>query len=164
MGLVDVKCFVEVFEEIRWLGGDLGSFEGIKGYFKEWYFLNYLMLSIMDKLYYIFWVRNGLINWVRGIGFDVINELGFIKWILMGGVGFGVGFGGVFVRIEKEWEFGRVCVEDKLKLVGGWLMVVVNGVEGWFVFKGVMGMVGGVVGEVVRNGFRRVVDVLDGKR
>lgn len=164
MGLADVKCLAEVLEETRRLGGDLGSLEGTKGYPKERYPLNHLMLSTTDKLHYIFRARNGLINWVRGTGFDVINELGPIKRILMGGAGSGVGFGGASARTEKEREFGRARAEDKLKPAGGWPMAAANGVEGWFALKGVMGMVGGVVGEAARNGLRRAADALDGKR
>ncbi|AAW45305.1 hypothetical protein CNBH3840 [Cryptococcus deneoformans B-3501A] len=164
MGLADVKCLAEVLEETRRLGGDLGSLEGTKGYPKERYPLNHLMLSATDKLHYIFRARNGLVNWVRGTGFDVINELGPIKRILMGGAGSGVGLGGASARTEKEREFGRARAEDKLKPAGGWPMAVANGVEGWFALKGVMGMVGGVVGEAARNGLRRAADALDGKR
>lgn len=164
MGLADVKCLAEVLEETRRLGGDLGSLEGTKGYPKERYPLNHLMLSTTDKLHYIFRARNRLVNWVRGTGFDVINELGPIKRILMGGAGSGVGLGGASVRTEKEREFARARAEDGLKPAGGWPMAAANGVESWFALKGVMGMVGSVVGEAARNGLRRAADAVDGKR
>ncbi|WVO14268.1 ubiquinone biosynthesis monooxygenase COQ6 [Cryptococcus depauperatus] len=165
MGLADVDCLARTLERTKQLGGDLGSLEGTKGYPKERYPLNHLMLSTTDKLHYIFRARNGLINWVRGTGLDVINELEPIKKILMGGAGSGVGMGGRGTkRTEKERVFGRAKAGDDLKTTDGLPMTVANGIEGWFALKEVMSMIGGVVEEATKNGLRRAADVLDKRR
>ncbi|WVQ84469.1 ubiquinone biosynthesis monooxygenase COQ6 [Cryptococcus sp. DSM 104549] len=165
MGLADVRSLARTLEVARRLGGDLGSLESMKGYPRERYPLNHLMLATTDKLHYIFRARNGLVDWVRGTGLDVINELGPIKRILMGGAGSGVGLGfGSGDRTEKEREFGRARAEDEIKSVGGWQMGAASGVEGWFALKKVAGMVGGVAQEAAMNGLRRAADVLERRR
>ncbi|KAK8853195.1 ubiquinone biosynthesis monooxygenase COQ6 [Kwoniella newhampshirensis] len=153
MGLADVRSLSKVLERARSLGGDLGSQTSLADYPRERYPLNHLMLSTTDKLHYIFRSRAGLVNRIRGTGLDVINELGPIKKILMGGAGAGTlgnGHGGT--RTEKEREFGRSNPQDDLGPIGGWPMSAAKGVEGWFALKGVMGMVGSVLKEGAKMG------------
>ncbi|WVQ74193.1 ubiquinone biosynthesis monooxygenase COQ6 [Cryptococcus sp. DSM 104548] len=163
MGLADVRSLAETLEESKKVGGDVGSLEGMKGYPKERYPLNHLMLSTTDKLHYIFRARNPLINWARSTGLDVINEIGPLKRLLMGGAGSGVGPFSTGGRSETEREFGRSQAGDGMKSAGGWQHGLASAVEGAFVLKGVAGMVGGVVGELARNGLRKAADAVQKK-
>ncbi|WWD19612.1 ubiquinone biosynthesis monooxygenase COQ6 [Kwoniella shandongensis] len=160
MGLADVKSLSEVLERARALGGDLGSQTSLADYPRERYPLNHLMLSTTDKLHYIFRARGGLVNWIRGTGLDVINELGPIKKILMGGAGAGtLGVGGG-KRTDEQREFGRANATDELPPIGGWPMTAAKGVEGWFALKGVMGMVGSVVKEGAKMGVGKAASLI----
>lgn len=161
MGLADVRVLADVWESARQTGGDLGALTSMADYPRIRYPANHLMLSTTDKLHYIFRNRVGPINWARGVGMDVINELGPIKKVLMGGAGAGAGMGQKR-RTEKEREFGRAYAEDPLDgRVGGWPSAVADGMEGWRSLKGALGMAAGMAGDVARNGLRRAADALE---
>ncbi|OCF38964.1 ubiquinone biosynthesis monooxygenase COQ6 [Kwoniella heveanensis CBS 569] len=172
-GLADVRSLAETLETARSLGGDLGTKTSLAPYPRERYPLNHLILSTTDKLHYIFRARNGPINWLRGTGLDIINEIGPLKKILMGGAGAGpsatsssaLSANGVRGRgrSEKDREFGRSHAQDPLTPSAGNMGTLADGVEGWFVLKGVAKMAGGVLGELTKNGLRKAADALERK-
>ncbi|WRT70252.1 ubiquinone biosynthesis monooxygenase COQ6 [Kwoniella shivajii] len=173
-GLADVRCLSNVLEETRRLGGDLGIKTNLADYPRERYPLNHLILSTTDKLHYIFRARNGLINWLRGTGLEIINEINPLKKILMGGAGAspnsptsttaGSSVATAPKRNEKQREFGRSISTDTLGPIGGWQMTAANGVESWFTIKGVAKMAGGVLGGVAREGIRRAAGSLASRK
>ncbi|WVW86143.1 ubiquinone biosynthesis monooxygenase COQ6 [Kwoniella bestiolae CBS 10118] len=166
-GLADVRCLAQVLENARKLGGDMGSITSLADYPRERYPLNHLILSTTDKLHYIFRARNGLVNWVRGTGLEMINEIGPLKKILMGGAGAQptVSSDGVSRprREESTREFGRSDANEEMGRLDGWQMGAASGVEGWFTLKGVGRMVGQVGMGVVREGMTRAVGILERK-
>lgn len=148
MGLADVRVLSDVLEQIRRSGGDYGAKIGLLPYPKERYAQNHLLLSTTDKLHHIFGSRNGAVNWVRGVGLDVINELGPVKKVLMGGAGAKPNSQGLMNEVEG-------------KRGTGWPMMAANGLEGWLGFKNVLGLAMGFAGVGVRNGLRRAADALE---
>jgi ubiquinone biosynthesis monooxygenase Coq6 len=94
MGLADVRALSDVWEETKQRGGDLGSYTSLLGYSRARYAANHVLLSMTDKLHHIFGARGGVVDWVRGWGLEVINELGPIKKALMQNAGAKVGEGG----------------------------------------------------------------------
>ena len=91
---------------------------------------------------------------------DVINEIGSIKKVLMGGAG--AGAGSSKRRSEKDREYGRVHAGDEREgRAGGWPMAAATGLEGWLGFKQVVGLAAGFAGEAAKNGLRRAADVLE---
>ncbi|WVR07699.1 ubiquinone biosynthesis monooxygenase COQ6 [Kwoniella sp. DSM 27419] len=173
-GLADVRSLAETLEEARRLGGDLGTKTSLAPYARERYPLNHLILSTTDKLHYIFRARNGPINWIRGTGLDMINEIGPIKKLLMGGAGAGGSTpsylsanglsGNARTRSEKQREFGRSTARDDLGKTDGWQMSAANAVEGWYTLKGVAKMAGGVLGDLARGGLGKAVDAVQRRR
>ncbi|WVF73093.1 ubiquinone biosynthesis monooxygenase COQ6 [Kwoniella sp. CBS 6097] len=173
-GIADVRSLAETLETARLLGGDLGTKTSLSPYPRERYPLNHLILSTTDKLHYIFRARNGPVNWLRGTGLDIINEIGPLKKILMGGAGAGPSATGASSalsangvrgrgRSEKDREFGRSHAQDPLPTSGGSMGRLADGVEGWFVLKGVAKMAGGVLGELTKSGLRKAADALERK-
>ncbi|WVQ67035.1 ubiquinone biosynthesis monooxygenase COQ6 [Kwoniella botswanensis] len=167
-GLADVRCLAEVLENTRKLGGDLGSITSLADYPRERYPLNHLILSTTDKLHYIFRARNGIVNWFRGTGLEIINELGPLKRLLMGGAGAqpDITTRGELSKSRKhdEREFGRSRgAGDELGQIGGWQMTAANGVESWFTIKGVAKMAGEVGVGLVREGMKKAVGALDNR-
>lgn len=90
MGLADVRSLANTLEDARRTGMDLGTQLALRAYPKERYAENHLMLSATDHLHQIFGARNGVINWIRGTGLDVINEVGWVKKVFMAGAGAGI--------------------------------------------------------------------------
>jgi ubiquinone biosynthesis monooxygenase Coq6 len=143
MGLADVRSLANTLETAKRTGMDLGSELAVRDYPKERYFENHLMLSATDHLNQIFGSRNGLVNWVRGTGLDVINEVGWIKKVFMAGAGAGVkvtGTGG------KRTEAGDAGL--------GWQGFLANAVEGAGQLRGVVGGVAAMAGDVLRSSFK----------
>jgi ubiquinone biosynthesis monooxygenase Coq6 len=141
MGLADVRALTDVWERTKLTGGDLGSGFEFRGYTRERYAKNQLMLTTTDALHHIFGSRNGVVNWVRGVGLEVINELGPVKKILMGGAG-------ATVKEKKH---------------AGWGSHASSGLEDWLGFKHTVGTAAGLAGEVAKNGLRAAVNALDRK-
>ncbi len=106
-------------------------------YTRERYPANHLLLSTTDKLHHLFRNRNGVINWARGLGMDVINELGPVKKALM----------------ERA---GASAAGTTRK--GGVYNTAADGLEGWKTVKGMADLVAGVGKEAVRNGARRLLE------
>lgn len=146
MGLADVRSLANALEDARVKGVDLGSEIALKPYPKERYPLNHLMLSTTDHLHQIFGARHGIINWARGVGLDVINELGPLKKALMGGAGAQpiAGEGGNVGGASGPGRRG-------LGLPGA----LATGIEAYGGMKGVVGGVMSLVGGVARQGLER---------
>ncbi len=163
MGLADIRCLANVWESARRTGGDFGARTSLVDYPRERYPANQLLLSTADMLHHIFRSRAGVVNWLRGTGLDVLNELGPIKKVLMGGAGAGAGSGVASRgRSEKDREYGRVHAGDEREgRAGGWPMAAATGLEGWLGFKQVVGLAAGFAGEAAKNGLRRAADVLE---
>ncbi|KAK4685708.1 hypothetical protein P7C73_g4431, partial [Tremellales sp. Uapishka_1] len=142
MGLADVRSLADVWDETSLHGGDLGSYTALSQYPKKRYLANHVMLSTTDKLNMVFGNRSGIVNWVRGTGLEILNEMGPIKKILMNGAGASVGAG---------------------QKAPGWPNAVAGGLEGWLQFKGVAGMAGSIIGQAAQNGFKRAAEVLQKK-
>jgi ubiquinone biosynthesis monooxygenase Coq6 len=141
MGLADVRSLADVWERTRMTGGDFGAGVELRGYTRERYAKNQLMLTTTDALHHVFGSRSGIVNWARGVGLDIINEIGPIKKVLMGGAGAQVG--------------------GEQKRDGGWGGTAASGLEGWLGFKGAVGMAAGLAGEVAKNGLRAAANAVE---
>ena len=140
MGLADARSLANVWGEARQLGADLGSHTTMLPYMRERYPANHLMLSMTDHLHDIFRARNPVVNWVRGTGLDVLNELGPIKTLLMG-------------RAGAQVDPGKKDL--------GWPGMLADGIDGWQKAKGLMGFAGGILTAGAKNGLRRAADALE---
>ncbi|WWC64595.1 ubiquinone biosynthesis monooxygenase COQ6 [Kwoniella dejecticola CBS 10117] len=187
-GLADVRVLAQTLENARKLGGDLGSKTSLADYPRERYPLNHLILSTTDKLHYIFRARNPIVDWFRGTGLEIINEISPLKKILMGGAGAvpsstpsssSASSPPSPARIAtsrnqpqilsnglteaQRREFGRSHPEDSLADTAGWQKIAANSVEGWFTLKGVVGMAGGIAGGLLSEGMKRAAGALQKK-
>ncbi|WWC91673.1 ubiquinone biosynthesis monooxygenase COQ6 [Kwoniella dendrophila CBS 6074] len=153
-GLNDVQSLSKILENSKILGGDLGSITNLKEYSKERYPLNHLILSTTDKLHYIFRARNPIINWFRGTGLDIINELNPLKKLLMGGAGAGAG---------AAPQLSNGVKRDNSKKETGWQSMTANSLDNWFTIKNVSKMAGGVAVGLLREGARRAAGSLQKK-
>lgn len=144
MGLADVRSLANTLEEAKKTGMDLGSDLALKPYPKERYMENHIMLSATDHLHQIFGSRNGIINWFRGTGLDVINEVGWIKKIFMAGAGAGVKVSGTG---RPEQGAGGPGL--------GWPGLMANAVEGAGQLRGVLGGVAAMTGDMIKSTLSR---------
>lgn len=90
-------------------------------------------------MHHIFSNRSEPVNWARGVGLEVINEIEPLKRILMGGAGAKIGAG----------------------KGTGWPAKVADGLEGWLGFKGAVGMMAGMASQAVKD---RASQVLGGQK
>lgn len=144
MGLADVRSLANTLEEAKKTGMDLGSELALKAYPKERYMENHIMLSATDHLHQIFGARNGIVNWIRGTGLDVINEVGWIKKVFMAGAGAGV-------KVSGTGKPGQGAGSPGL----GWPGLMANAVEGAGQLKGVLGGVAAMAGDMVKSTLSR---------
>jgi len=161
--LADVRSLANALEEARRTGTDLGSGVALAPYARERYPANHLMLSMTDHLDWVFGRRGGVVDWVRGVGMEVVNELGPVKKALMEGAGAGAGItsGRAGDKVDER-EFGRARAEEELGPRSlGWAGMAANGVEAMNGLRGVMGMAIGIAGDVARTGLRRAADALE---
>lgn len=146
MGLADVRSLANSLEKAKKTGMDLGSELAIRDYPKERYFENHLMLSATDHLNQIFGARNGVVNWIRGTGLDVINEVGWVKKVFMAGAGAGVKVTGTGARTDRA-KTGEAGL--------GWQGLLANAVEGAGQLRGVVGGVASMAGDMIKSSMRR---------
>lgn len=152
MGLADVRCLANVWEECRRTGADLGSRTSMAPYPRERYPANQLLLNTTDTLHHVFRSRSGPVNWVRGLGLDMINEISPLKRILMSGAGAGAGGG---KRDAVGREFGPSTADQVGRgQAGGWPGKVASGLEGWLSFKSAAGMAAGMAGQAIAGRLR----------
>jgi ubiquinone biosynthesis monooxygenase Coq6 len=146
MGLADVRALANAWEEARRVGGDLGSVTSMAPYPRAQYPANQLLLSTVDTLHHVFRNRSGLINWARGMGLDVINELGPIKRLLMQGAGAVPSESGAAKQSDTSTDGRRGK---------GWPYAAASGLEGWLGAKHVVGQALGMAGQVVAQTIAR---------
>jgi ubiquinone biosynthesis monooxygenase Coq6 len=104
------------------------------------------MLSATDHLNQIFGARNGVVNWLRGTGLDVINEVGWIKKVFMAGAGAGV-------KVTGTGAGAGAGVGRNAGL--GWQGLLANAVEGAGQLRGVVGGVASMAGGMLKSSMRR---------
>lgn len=136
MGLADVRSLANTLEQAKRTGMDLGTDLALRDYPKERYAENHLMLSATDHLHQIFGARNGIINWLRGTGLDVINEVGWVKKVFMAGAGAGVRTSGGGQKPSASL---------------GWPGLLANAVEGSGQLRGVVSGVAAMAGDALRS-------------
>jgi ubiquinone biosynthesis monooxygenase Coq6 len=144
MGLADVRVLAETWEDAKRKGGDLGAETSSLNYPRRRYPENALMLTAVDTFHHVFRNRAGLLNWGRGMVFDMINEIGPLKKAFMGGAG-AASLG------QPGAKTGQT----------GWGSTAASGLEGWLGFKSVVGTAAGFAGELAKNGLRKVADNLE---
>lgn len=83
MGLGDVKSLVEHLEKGVKVGGDLGSMVTLKGYERERWVKNQVVMTATDGLEKIFRTESSTLRWARGLGMDVLQELEGVKGLIM---------------------------------------------------------------------------------
>lgn len=135
MGLADVRVLAETWEVAKRNGGDLGAETSSLNYPRVRYPQNAMLLTAVDTFHHVFRNRSGVLNWGRGMAFDLINEIGPLKRAFMGGAG----------AQSVQGVNGEA----------GWGSTAANGLQGWLGFKSVLGSVAGVAGEMAKNGLRR---------
>ena len=140
MGLADVRVLAETWEKAKRNGGDLGAQVASLDYPRQRWPANALMLTATDTFHHVFRSRSALLNLGRGVAFDVINELGPLKKIFMGGAG------------AAESPVGRHGGQR------GWGAHAASGLEGWIGFKSALGTAAGFASELALNGLRRVAE------
>lgn len=144
MGLADVRVLAGTWETAKQHGGDLGAATSSLDYPRRRYPENALMLTAVDTFHHVFRNRAGLLNWGRGMAFDMINEIGPLKKAFMGGAG--------AASLGKTGAVTRKA---------GWGSTAASGLEGWLGFKSVLGTAAGFAGELAKNGLRRAADSLE---
>lgn len=147
MGLADVRSLANTLEEAKRTGMDLGTDLALRAYPKERYAENHLMLSATDHLHQIFGARNGLINWLRGTGLDVINEVGWVKKVFMAGAGAGV-------KASMNGVQGDAGKAQSL----GWPGFMASAVETSGQLRGVVSGVAAMAGQALRSGLSKGAD------
>lgn len=115
------------------------------------------MLAAVDKLNWIFGSRNPLVNWARGTGLEVFNELGPVKEFFMSNAG----SSGAKVA---DRTYGRARAGDDLPPRSQGLPgALADASEALYVVKGVASAAGGVLAQGLTNLLRRGADSLDRK-
>ena len=87
LGLGDVASLTRTIEAAVRDGADVGSLTALRPYPRERWSANSTMLSATDKLHKLFAVEASPVVRLRGIGIDVLNEMGWVKRALMGQAG-----------------------------------------------------------------------------
>lgn len=109
-GLADARVLAATLADARRVGADVGSITALAPYPRGRYLPNHIMLAAVDKLNWIFGSRSPLINWARGTGLEVFNELGPIKDFFMANAG----SGNSRARTDKDRVYGRSYATDQL--------------------------------------------------
>ena len=138
MGLADVRVLANVWEDVKQKGGDIGAKIDCAEYPKQRYPANQLLLTTTDTLHHVFASRSGPISWARGVGLDVINELGPLKRALM----------------ENAGALPATSATSP-KQSPGWPGAAANGLESWLSLKSNVGPAAGLLGGIVSDGIRR---------
>ena len=142
MGLADVRVLAETWEIAKRSGGDLGAETSSLNYPRVRWPQNAMLLTAVDTFHHVFRNRSGILNWGRGMAFDLINEIGPLKKAFMGGAG-----------------------AQSVKGIGGresgWGSTAASGLQGWLGFKSVVGSVAGVAGELAKNGLRKAANGME---
>lgn len=95
---------------------DSGSYTSLKSYPRARYLANHAVLSTTDHLSTLYSSQLSPVIWARSTGLEILNELPFVKEMIMGGAGAGAGgrgggsvWGGIGGTIGRAVEMGRVA-------------------------------------------------------
>lgn len=83
MGLHDGRILLRAIEKAVEVGGDLGSEGSLKAYERDAWTRNQAVLTSTDSLERLYRWDNPVVKWVRGTGVEVIQELPFVKDMLI---------------------------------------------------------------------------------
>lgn len=159
-GLADARVLASTLAKARAVGSDLGGITALAPYPRERYLPNHIMLAAVDKLNTIFGSRNPFLNWARGTGLEVINELGPLKNFFMANAG----SASRSARRGIDREFGRARAQDTLSgRPAGFPAALADASEALQTAKAVASAAGGVLAEGLKNVLRRGADALDRK-
>lgn len=131
-GLADARVLASVLAKASNVGADLGGITALAAYPRERYLPNHVMLAAVDKLNWVFGSRNPVVNWARGTGLEVFNELGPVKDFFMANAGSGAS-------------------GSKSSLPSA----LADAAEAFQVVRGVAGAAGGMIASGLRNLSRR---------
>ena len=84
MGLGDVESLVGCIEYAVEHGMDLGKAQALERYGRERWMANQRMGGVVDKLHWLYSVRNGPVVGLRALGLSAVDKLGPLKDFLMG--------------------------------------------------------------------------------
>lgn len=160
-GLADARVLASTLDKARSVGSDVGGITALAPYPRERYLPNHAMLAAVDKLNTVFGARNPFMNWARGTGLEVINELGPLKAFFMANAGSSASRA---PRTGAAREFGRAHASDPLPGVAAGLpAALADAAEAVQVARQVATAAGGVLAEGLRNALRRGADALEKK-
>jgi ubiquinone biosynthesis monooxygenase Coq6 len=160
-GLADARVLADVLADARAVGSDLGSVTALAPYPRQRYLPNHVMLAAVDKLELVFGARNPLINWARGTGLEVLNELGPLKAFFMANAG---SAGAGAARSDEDRTFGRARAADALPgRPTGLPAALADAAEAFQTASQVAAAAGGMLAEGLKNALRRGADALEKK-
>ncbi|KLT39184.1 ubiquinone biosynthesis hydrox [Cutaneotrichosporon oleaginosum] len=160
-GLADARVLASTLADARRVGADLGSITALAPYPRGRYLPNHVMLAAVDKLNWIFGSRSPLINWARGTGLEVFNELGPIKDFFMANAG----SGNSRARTEKDRVFGRSHASDRLTGgAGGLPGFLADATDALGIVRSIGRAAGDAVAEGVKVALRRGADALESRQ
>lgn len=160
-GLADARVLATTLADARRVGADLGSITALASYPRNRYLPNHVMLAAVDKLNWVFGSRSPLINWARGTGLEVFNELGPIKDFFMSNAG----SGNSQARSEQDRAFGRSDARDKLVGgAGGLPGFIADATDALGVVRSIGRAAGDAVAEGVKVALRRGADALESRQ
>lgn len=82
-GLGDVSILSDTLEQSVKDGADIGLIDALRAYPRQRYAANQGLMSAVDKLHKLYAREERPIVWARSTGVEVLNELPFIKRIMM---------------------------------------------------------------------------------
>jgi ubiquinone biosynthesis monooxygenase Coq6 len=82
-GQGDIASLVQTIEDAVRSGQDIGSQLSLEPYNQERYAANNLLLGVCDKLHKLYSFESGPIVPLRSLGLSAVNQLGFLKGLLM---------------------------------------------------------------------------------
>lgn len=83
MGQGDAKSLIETLERSTERGLDIGNRMALEPYFSERYIPNHVLLGVVDKIHKIHSTDFPPIVWARSLGVNAINNLPFVKDLLV---------------------------------------------------------------------------------
>lgn len=160
-GLADARVLASTLADARRVGADLGSITSLASYPRNRYLPNHIMLAAVDKLNWVFGSRSPLVNWARGNGLEVFNELGPIKDFFMANAG----SGNRVVRSEQDKVYGRSYAGDKLSGgAGGLPRLLADATDALGMVRSIGRAAGDAVAEGVKVALRRGADALESRQ
>lgn len=160
-GLADARVLAQTLADARRVGADVGSITALAPYPRNRYLPNHIMLAAVDKLNWVFGSRSPLVNWARGTGLEVFNELGPIKDFFMANAGSGKSR----ARSTEDRVYGRARAEEKLAGgAGGLPAFLADASDAFGVVRSIGRAAGDAVAEGVKVALRRGADALESRQ